>query len=344
MAGNGNGAAAIQSIEQRLKATHGGVEEQVTPQFYLGKHGAHRVMRNKDGLALQSYFWPAAQPKAVLVFCHGHGAHLMFEVLKQTNLGEPQTYEGSWAQQWNARGISLCGIDLQARSLGVGFKGTTQEFTTWVHGWRKTGHVQIMEVRGGAAGLPGFEPGLPMFVGGISLGGCIAFNAALADKEEGSGLFRGAVLLAPMLSLEKVSRKGINPYMRPLAQLLGKLAPTAAVVATERNTLFPSIQAQWDADPLACHINTRVRNASEYLRITARSMQRLGEVDFPFIVFHSENDTMVDVDGSKALYLRAQSKDKTLRLINSFWHILVREPGNEKINAAISDWLLERAQ
>ncbi len=124
-------------------------------------------------------------------------------------------------------------------------------------------------------------------------------------------------------------------------------------------------------------------------------MQRLGEVDFPFIVFHSENDTMVDVDGSKALYLRAQascragqlgwgvqwlchkgtkalaagtnlhvnpafpshfepapalpsqtlqSKDKTLRLINSFWHILVREPGNEKINAAISDWLLERAQ
>ncbi len=46
------------------------------------------------------------------------------------------------------------------------------------------------EVRGGAAGLPGFEPGLPMFVGGISLGGCIAFNAALADKEEGSGLFR----------------------------------------------------------------------------------------------------------------------------------------------------------
>ena len=119
------------------------------------------------------------------------------------------------------------------------------------------------QVQGGAAGLPGFETGLPMFVGGISLGGCIAFNAALADREAGCGLFRcvdggrggrgggggaglgagwtaarwvevqgvcvwsrgvwpllnccqtvpaftarrGAVLLAPMLSLEKVSRK-----------------------------------------------------------------------------------------------------------------------------------------
>lgn len=46
------------------------------------------------------------------------------------------------------------------------------------------------EVHGGTTGLPGFEAGLPLFVGGISLGGCIAFNAALADREAGSGLFR----------------------------------------------------------------------------------------------------------------------------------------------------------
>lgn len=35
-------------------------------------------------------------------------------------------------------------------------------------------------------------------------------------------------------------------------------------------------------------------------------LQRLEEATFPFIVFHSENDTMVDVDGSKALFLRAK--------------------------------------
>lgn len=29
----------------------------------------------------------------------------------------------------------------------------------------------------------------------------------------------------------------------------------------------------WDADPLTCHINTRVRNASEYLRIAEASMR-----------------------------------------------------------------------
>ena len=53
---------------------------------------------------------------------------------------------------------------------------------------------------------------------------------------------RGASLLAPMLSLEKVSRKGINPYIRPIANLLSWLAPTAAIVATEKNVLYPDIQ------------------------------------------------------------------------------------------------------
>ena len=38
-----------------------------------------------------------------------------------------------------------------------------------------------------------------------------------------------------------------------------------------------------------------------------------------------------------------QSEDKTLRLCNDMWHILVREKGNEKICAALADWMLERA-
>lgn len=41
--------------------------------------------------------------------------------------------------------------------------------------------------------------------------------------------------------------------------------------------------------------------------------------------------------------LLPQSEDKSLRLINHMWHIIVREPGNEQINEAIADWLLERA-
>lgn len=44
-----------------------------------------------------------------------------------------------------------------------------------------------------------------------------------------------------------MSRKGLNPYIRPVARLLSYLIPTAAIVATEKNILYPEIQvgARW---------------------------------------------------------------------------------------------------
>ena len=49
---------------------------------------------------------------------------------------------------------------------------------------------------------------------------------------------------------------------------------------------------------------------------------------------------MTDADGSKQLYQRASSTDKTLRLVNHMWHVLVREDGNEKVCAAVGEWVL----
>ena len=47
----------------------------------------------------------------------------------------------------------------------------------------------------------------------------------------------------------------------------------------------------------------------EYQRVTSHLMKNLDQIDFPFIVFHSEKDTMTDVDGSKALYAEASVRD-----------------------------------
>lgn len=54
-----------------------------------------------------------------------------------------------------------------------------------------------------------------------------------------------------MLSLQRVSRRGLNPYMRPVAALLSRIVPWAAIVATDRNKLNPVLQDQWDSGELA---------------------------------------------------------------------------------------------
>lgn len=327
------------SVKQTPNAIFEGVPRTIyddaDPKTYLGQLGEEKVMINSQGLKLRSYFWPApGQPKAAILFIHGHGAHIFFEILRLENKGEVPAYSNSWVERWNASGISVCGLDLQGCGRSEGARGLrifVEQFEDYI-----SDNIQLAR---SLKDQPGFA-GVPLFVSGISMGGNIALNCALQGYLE--GLFKGAALLAPMLSLEKVARKGLNPYLRPLSTLLSYVLPTAAIVATDRNTLYPAIQAMWDADPLVYHGKTRVRNANEYLRITEQVMSTLENVSFPFIVFHSENDTMCDCDGSKELFKRASTKDKTLRLVNKMWHVLVREEGNEIVHKDITDWVLHR--
>jgi hypothetical protein len=37
-----------------------------------------------------------------------------------------------------------------------------------------------------------------------------------------------------------------------------------------------------------------------------------------------------------------QSRDKSLRLLNAFWHVLTKEEGNEKLLKECLDWLKQR--
>lgn len=52
--------------------------------------------------------------------------------------------------------------------------------------------------------------GAPLFLCGASLGGCIAAHAARSQP----CLYKGVILLCPMLSLERVAKAGWNPYLR----------------------------------------------------------------------------------------------------------------------------------
>jgi acylglycerol lipase len=335
--------------------------DNVDPTLYLGPSGYQKTITNHQQLKLKAYYWPAKNPKASIIFVHGHGSHLFFELLKTTELGQPPFYTNSWAERWNDAGISVTGIDLQGCGRSEGLRFYVNSFDDYIS--------DNMLLARSLADEPGFA-NVPLFISGISMGGNIALNCILKDIEEtnnnnnnnnetnnstngikpppppppSSSLFSGVALLAPMICLDKVSRKGLNPYLRPISTILSWLTPTAAVVATDKNTMYPDIQDQWDADPLVCHMNTRVRNANEYLRSTELLKKKLHTMTAPFIVFHSENDTMCDCDGSKDLYLKAQSEDKALRLVNKHWHILVKEEGNVAINEEIGKWVLARAQ
>lgn len=70
------------------------------------------------------------------------------------------------------------------------------------------------------------------------------------------------------------------------------------------------------------------------------------QVTLPFFVLHGETDTVTDPEVSRALYERASSKDKTIKLYPGMWHGLTSgEPDDniEKVFADIITWLDKHA-
>ena len=62
----------------------------------------------------------------------------------------------------------------------------------------------------------------------------------------------------------------------------------------------------------------------------------------PFFVLHGEADRVTDPDVSRALYERASSKDKTIKLYPGMWHGLTSGEPDENIENVFADiitWL-----
>jgi len=302
----------------------------------LGPRGFTRRFTSRQGLRLHCSFWPAAgESKGVIVLVHGHGSHCAFEFLLSPGHGAesgPRTYLNSWVERLNAEGWSCAGIDHQSmgRSEGIGgCPNFIEDFDDLVGDLEEFCDGQMAGLGG-----PAFSSGLPRVILGSSLGGAVATSALLRRPD----LAHGLMLLSPMLSLEKVARKGSNYYLRPLMTVVSAWWPTLQVVKVEKCPIL-HFQEEFQADPLNYHGGTRVRNAQCYLKACESIMSRCEELTVPFITSHSADDPYTDPDGSVSLVERAKSTDKTLNLVRGMWHIINQEPGNEKILEKLVEWL-----
>merc|ERR1712048_777674 len=105
--------------------------------------------------------------------------------------------------------------------------------------------------------------------------------------------FTGAVLYAPMISLEEVSKKVIacgitNGSLKPCAGFINAVCPTMPIAKPDKNTIHPESQEEFDNDPLTRHGDVRARVAVQFSEITDFYMEGgLKEMRTPFVTFHS---------------------------------------------------------
>jgi alpha-beta hydrolase superfamily lysophospholipase len=176
----------------------------------------------------------------------------------------------------------------------------------------------------------------PVFLFGHSMGGLVALLYTLNRAPD----FRGLLLSAPAIEVNP----DLAPFLRRVAQGLGRLAPTLPTVHSPQGVISrdPAVVEAARQDPLNYHGRTLARTGAELLRAGDEAQSRLHELRTPFLVCHGTADPLASPVWSRRLYERAAAEDKTLKLYNGLYHETFNEPEQDAVLADLGAWLAAR--
>jgi alpha-beta hydrolase superfamily lysophospholipase len=264
-----------------------------------------------DGLKLFRRWWlPELPARAVIIMVHGLADHSG----RHANL----------ARRLAPLGFAVHAFDLRGHGKSDGPRCDVQSFDQY--GGDLAAFIEIIGKE---------HPGRPLFLAGHSMGGTIAFTLAAQKPLRLSGI----VLFSPAVhtSAAPAALVSIAPLVARLLPGLGLYALEASAISRNR----PVVESYVN-DPLVYHGKIKARLGVGLLEAMRRLPPLMPGFSLPLLVLHGTADRMVDPAGSRLLYRRAGSKDKTLKAYGGCYHELFNEPEKDKVLGDVADWLLAR--
>jgi acylglycerol lipase len=260
-----------------------------------------------DGTKLFHQSWrPLGQPRASLVIVHG--------------LKDHSSRYSSAAEVLARRGYAVHALDLRGHARSEGVRVYVRAFDEYVS------DVDAFVKRVRKA-----ESALPMFLFGHSMGGAIVTTLVETRRPRLQGLvLSGAALKVnalPFKILGTMITDGIAPEA-PVFQLdLAQFSRDAAVVK------------EGSTDPLVYQGAAPARTAAELIDAIDRMRGRFETLTVPLLVMHGGADKVTPPSGSRELYERARSEDKTLAIYEGLFHDLLHEPERAKVLGDMAAWM-----
>lgn len=279
-----------------------------------GAFQAYRI-EGADGNCLQGYTWtPAsATPRAVLVVVHGLGDHA-------------RRY-GALAQSLNAQDVAVLAQDHRGHA---GSGGARQRIDSV-----EQAAADVQLALGEAARR---WPGVTQVLHGHSFGGLVVTHiAATTAQPLGGVIVSSAALQRPA---------GVSDGQLAVVRALSALAPSLGLDPLDPANVVrePAAQAALAADPLISREKLPARTIAALLTGVDALQPKLEAVRQPLLVLHGGADTVTPPAGSRALYERAASAEKTLRLYDSARHDLLHEPEAGVVTQEITDFVTRRVR
>ncbi|XP_047079309.1 caffeoylshikimate esterase-like [Lolium rigidum] len=192
---------------------------------------------------------------------------------------------------------------------------------------------------------------LPAFLLGESMGGAATLLMYLRSPPDAG--WTGLIFAAPLLLIpDELYPSRVRLFLYGL--LLG-LADTWAVLPDKRvggkfkpkSNRDPEKMKVIASNPRRYNGAARVGTMRELARVTELLRESFGEVTAPFLVMHGTDDVVTAPEGSKMLYERAASEDKSLILYEGMHHSLLQGESDENRDRVFADmrtWIDERVR
>jgi len=254
--------------------------------------------------------WQVENPKANVLVVHGYAEHS----------GRYQEV----ASVLNKAGYSVYAYDRRGEGESEGKRAIVNKFAEQVDDLKAV----IGKIEKG---------GLKLFLFGHSLGGLITTKYVIDHNAAG---IDGMIMSGPLLMPDE----DMSPFLQKIAGIVGRLLPFLPVVKLDTG-LVTQVEAErkaYEEDPLIYHGATKARTAFEFLR-TMKSVQKdFSKITIPFIIMHGSADKITNPKGSQMLYDLASSEDKSIKMLEGFYHEIMREPKKQLFFEAFISWLEKR--
>lgn len=131
--------------------------------------------------------------------------------------------------------------------------------------------------------------------------------------------------------------------VRLAARALSAIAPWMPALGVDPATVSrdPAEVEAYRTDPLVHHGKLPLRTVAEIAAATEAFPGQVGSLTLPLLLVHGSEDRLVSVQGSRMVYERASSADKTLEIYDGLFHEVLNElpEDRQRVLADIVAWL-----
>lgn len=134
----------------------------------------------------------------------------------------------------------------------------------------------------------------------------------------------------------------VSPVLRVIGNAINSIYPKTPISPPGGMAILtrdPEMLQKAETDPLMHRGWTKTNIAKFILDMGEMIQERAHEITMPILIMHGEDDELTPISGSRIMYERVGSKDKTLKTWANMLHEIMNEVEREAVIQTIIEWL-----